>query len=415
MSKVVRRKDPKTGRVLPEGVYYRKSDDRYIYKYSLYGKQHFLYARDLSEIKKKIDQHKLDVASGRNTDLASMSLNEWYPQYIKIYKVGNIKSTTLRNLYNYYEWYMKDYTVGRMPMRELTRSHLVAHFRYLVENKKLAHGTLRSLASMLYNCLQQVIYDGGLYVNPASEIMKDVAAKPKEARDALTQEQEKLLLDFLKIEGTFQNVYLPMIGVFLGTGMRFGECDSLTWDDVDLEKKVVHVSKSINYRCNESSKHEFFISTPKTPNAYRDIPLSDDLVKLFEMQKQYQKNMKIRKDIVISGYKNFVFTTKLGNPFTHEGFVATLRRIVKQANEWEKERAEMEGREPVELPAKLTPHVFRHTFATHLVLNEVPYEIAKVVMGHSSIKTTIDIYSHIQLDNTKRMRADIGNVIKIFD
>ena len=125
--------------------------------------------------------------------------------------------------------------------------------------------------------------------------------------------------------------------------------------------------------------------------------------------------MKIRKDIEISGYKNFVFTTKLGNPFTHEGFVATLRRIVKHANEWEKERAEKEGREPVELSAKLTPHIFRHTFATHLVLNEVPYEIAKVVMGHSSIKTTIDIYSHIQLDNTKRMRADIGNVIKIFD
>lgn len=49
------------------------------------------------------------------------------------------------------------------------------------------------------------------------------------------------------------------------------------------------------------------------------------------------------------------------------------------------------------------------------MLNEVPYEIAKVVMGHSSFKTTIDVYSHIQNDNSKRMRADIGNVIKIFD
>lgn len=414
MAKVVRRKDP-NGRVLPEGVYYRQADSRYIYKYYLYGKPHYIYDKDLTNLKVKIDKQKLDVASGRNTDLAGMSLNEWYPQYIKIFKEDKVKPASLLNLKNYYEWYVEPYAIGRMPMRELKRTHFVAHFRELANKKKLAHGTLRSLASMLYNCLQQVVYDGGLFVNPASEIMKDVAAKPKEARDALTEEQEKLLLDFLKIEGTFQNVYLPMVGILLGTGMRFGECDALTWDDVDLEKGIVHVSKTLNYRCKNTNKHEYFITSPKTPNAVRDIPLSDDLVRLFKMQKQYQKDMRIRQDIKIDDYSHFVFTSKLGNPFTHEGFVATMKRIVKHANEWEKERAEKEDREPVELPAKLTPHIFRHTFATHLVLNEVPYEIAKVVMGHSSVKTTIDIYSHIRNDNAKRMRADIGNVIKIFD
>ena len=51
---------------------------------------------------------------------------------------------------------------------------------------------------------------------------------------------------------------------------------------------------------------------------------------------------------------------------------------------------------------------------TRLVLDEVPYEITKTVLGHSSVKTTIDIYSHITDRNSKRMRADIGNVIKIF-
>ena len=415
MTKVVRRKDAKTGRVLPNGVYYRKSDDRYIYKYSKYGKIHYIYDKDLSELKKKIDQHELDVVSGRNIELAHMSLNEWYPQYIKIFKEGKVKSTTLLNLNNYYNWYIKDYDIARMPMRELKRTYFVAHFKYLADKKQLAHGTLRTLASMLYNCLQQVVYDSGLFVNPASEIMKDVVTKPKEVRDALTQEQEKLLLDFLKIEGTFQNIYLPMVGVLLGTGMRFGECDAITWDDVDFEKKVVHVNKTLNYRCKETKKHEFFITSPKTPNAVRDIPLSDDLVRLFKMQKQYQKDMRIRNDVEICGYRGFVFTSKLGNPFTHEGFVATMKRIVKHANEWEKEKAKKENREPVELPTKLTPHIFRHTFATHLVLNEVPYEIAKVVMGHSSIRTTIDVYSHIRNDNSKRMRADIENVIKIFD
>lgn len=414
MANVARRKDPKTGRVLPEGVYYRNSDDRYIYKYSLYGKPHYIYDKDLSNLKEKISQNRIDVASGRNTDLAKMTLNEWYPQYIDIFKKGKVKTTTLLNLQNYYKWYIEPYTMARMPMKELKRTHIVAHFRYLASEKKLAHGTLRSVASMLYNCLQQVVYDSGLFVNPASEIMKDVVATPTEVRDALSEEQVNLLLEFLKIGGSFQNVYLPMIGILLGTGMRFGECDGLTWNDVDLENAVVYVNHTLNYRCKNSKQHEFFITTPKTPNAVRQIPLSKDLVELFKMQKQYQKNMKIRNDIEIDGYKDFVFTTKLGYPFTHEGITATLKRIVKHANEWEAERAEKEKREPVIL-TNITPHIFRHTFATRLVLNEVPYEVAKVVMGHSSIKTTIDVYSHIQLRNTKRMRADIGEIVKIFD
>lgn len=413
MARVAKRKDP-NGRVLPDGVSFRNVDGRYIYRYQLYGKTHYIYDRDLNELKKKIMQHQLDVASGRNTDLASMSLNEWYPQYIKIFKEGKIKSTTLLNLHNYYNWYVKDYPMARMPMKDLKRTHIVAHFKDLVEEKNLAHGTLRSLASMLYNCLQQVVYDSGLFVNPASEIMKDVVAAPKEAREALSDEQVNLLLEFLKREGEFQNTYLPMIGILLGTGMRFGECDGLTWNDIDFENKVVHITHSINYRCKDKNKHEFFITSPKTPNAIRDIPLSDDLIKLLEMQKQYQKNMKIRNDIEIDGYKNFVFTTKLGFPFTHEGFVASLKRIVKHANEWEIAKAESENRKPVKLPGKLTPHIFRHTFCTSLVLKEVPYETMKVVMGHSSIKTSIDIYSHVKESNMRRVRTDIGDVVKIF-
>lgn len=85
-----------------------------------------------------------------------------------------------------------------------------------------------------------------------------------------------------------------------------------------------------------------------------------------------------------------------------------------RANEWESERADTEKRKPIKLPEKLTPHVFRHTFCTSLVLKEVPYETMKIVMGHSSIKTSIDIYSHIQQSNMRRVRADIGDVVKIF-
>lgn len=413
MSKVVKRKT-KDGRVLPDGVSERK-DGRFVYRYLFNGKPRYMYDRDLTSLKKKISQLQLDITTGRNLDLAGMSLKEWYPQYIKIFKEGKVKETTLLNLYYYFKWYVQDYEIARMPMRDLKRTNFIAHFKHLADEKQLSRGTLRSLASMLFNCLQQVIYDGGLYVNPASEIMKDIVAKPKEVRDALSDEQIKLLLDFLKIEGTFQNVHLPMIGILLGTGIRYGECAGLTWNDIDFEKKVVCISHSMHYRCkNDKEGHRYFITSPKTVNAYRDIPLSEDMMSLLELQKQYQKKMKIRQDIVIDGRRGFIFTSRLGYPYTHEGAVASIRRIVKRANEWEEVRAKLENRKPVVLPEKLTPHVFRHTFATKLVLADVPYETTKIVMGHSSIKTTMDIYAHIKHDNKKSMRADIGNVVSIF-
>ena len=86
--------------------------------------------------------------------------------------------------------------------------------------------------------------------------------------------------------------------------------------------------------------------------------------------------------------------------------------IVKRANEWESERAKQEKRKPVVI-RKHTPHVWRHTFTTRLVEREVPYETLKLLLGHSSIKTSMDIYSHIKQQNYKRLITDVSGILDI--
>lgn len=411
MSKIAKRKDH-NGRVLPDGVSHRK-DGRYIYRYSIRGKEHYIYTKTLDEMKEEISRLNVDLTNGRNIDMSKLTLNEWYPQYCEIYKKGKIKDSTYQNMINYYNWYIRDYDVATQKIRDLKRTQLVAHFNMLAEKKGLAHGTLRSLASMLFNCLQKAVFDCGLFVNPATDIMKDVKARAKEERDCLTDEELGVLMSFLRIKGTFQNIYYPMIALLLETGLRFGECEGLTWDDIDMNRGTITVEKTMNYR-DKGNGHEFFVTTPKTVNAYRIIPISENVVRLLKEQKRYQKDMRIRHDIVIDGYSNFVFTTKLGYPFTNEGFRKTLYRIVTHANEWESARALEEKRKPVLLNEKITCHWFRHTFATNLVLKEVPYDTAKMVMGHSSIKTTIDMYTHLKKKEMKKVRADIGDIVDIF-
>lgn len=101
----------------------------------------------------------------------------------------------------------------------------------------------------------------------------------------------------------------------------------------------------------------------------------------------------VRDDVAIDGYKGFVFTVMTGNPCTHESIVSTKKLIVNRANECEAERAKRENRKPVVIRSH-TPHVWRHTFTIRLVEKEVPYETLKLLLGHSSIKTSMDIYTY---------------------
>lgn len=400
----------RSGRVLPDGVSER-ADGRFIYRYRLYGKPHYIYDKDLNTLKEKILQLRIDVANGINTDISKLTLGEWYPQYIDIYKHNKVKESTLFNYESYYNWYIKGSVIDCMPIRDLKRTHIIAHFQYLAEKKNLAHGTLRALASMLYNCLQQGIYDGVIQLNPAIDIMKEVRAIPKQTREALSVEETKLLIAFLKREGEWQNIYLPAMAIGLSTGLRFGELYGLTWKDIDFKNKVIDINHSINYR-DRGNGHEYFVTSPKTKNAYRQFPMTEEVEELFKMQKRYQENMNIKQDIKIDGYSQFIFTTKTGMPFTHEAVVRSLKNIIKQANEWERKRAEEEKREAIVIPIH-TPHVWRHTLTTRLVEKQIPYERLKVLMGHSSIKTTIDIYTHITQSNLKQVRTDLDGIINV--
>ena len=130
-------------------------------------------------------------------------------------------------------------------------------------------------------------------------------------------------------------------------------------------------------------------------NQMRAYNVDEIYVVEIHQRQLYQKQMRIRDDIAIDGYKGFVFTAKTGNPYTHESIVRTTKLVVKRANEWEAERAKQENRKLVVIRTH-TPHVWRHTFTTRLVEKEVPYETLKLLLGHSSIKTSMDIYTHIK-------------------
>lgn len=147
-----------------------------------------------------------------------------------------------------------------------------------------------------------------------------------------------------------------MIFLALRTGMRQGEIRGLQWSSIDWQNRSVTVRHS---RCDRNKS----LVSPKN-NRERHIPLDSDLYELLFHRKRS------------TGY---VFTNlnSNGEPFTSHHLIERLGIICKDAQ-----------------MRKITWHLLRHTFATHLTLRNVPLTVVKELLGHSTITTTMR-YAHV--------------------
>jgi site-specific recombinase XerD len=155
----------------------------------------------------------------------------------------------------------------------------------------------------------------------------------------------------------------------LYTGMRINELANVKWSDVDLEKKVVRVSRKDGF-------------VPKTDNAERAIPLNDKLLSAL-------KDIKEGKDS-----SAYVFTSPEGNQLKERNTLKVCKKIADTAG----------------IPGRAFLHKFRHTFATHLVMGRVPIERVQKLLGHSSINETL-IYAHLIPDDMHEDVSVLNNLV----
>lgn len=160
--------------------------------------------------------------------------------------------------------------------------------------------------------------------------------------------------------------------IFLGllyTGMRINELANVKWSDVDFEKKIIRVSRKDGF-------------VPKTDNAERAIPLIDKLLlALNEVKEGKDANA-------------YVFTSPEGKQLRERKTLVVCKDIATKA----------------EITGRAFLHKFRHTFATHLVMDRVPIERVQKFLGHSSINETL-IYAHLIPDEMHEDLSILNNLL----
>ena len=170
-----------------------------------------------------------------------------------------------------------------------------------------------------------------------------------------------------------ENPTAQNIGILLAlcTGMRIGEVCALQWQDVDLSQKVITVRHTVErvYNCELKSTEKIYLS-PKTINSYREIPIS----------KQLFQCLKTVKKASISPY--VVGTSKHSKePRSYRDYFS---RLLKRLG----------------IP-QIVFHGLRHTFATRCIESQCDYKTLSVILGHSNVATTLNLYTHPDINQKK--------------
>lgn len=188
----------------------------------------------------------------------------------------------------------------------------------------------------------------------------------------LTIDQQRRLMRHLTDNFTFLNLGILLC---LNTGLRIGEVCALRWEDIDTTTGTLHVCHTIEriYTITENTKHtELLISTPKTPNSLREIPLSQNLLRLI---KPFRK-------VVNPQFYVLTNSPKPTEPRTYRNY---YRHLLNSLN----------------IPF-IKFHGLRHSFATRCIESGCDSKTVSILLGHANISTTLNLYVHPNFDQKKR-------------
>jgi integrase len=343
-----------------ENIYKRKDgrwEGRYIRGRRLNNQIYYgyVYAKTFHDVREKLAEKKRLY---KNSPLSSNEMNGTVSQWIETWLSEELTFQVKPSTYSSYRYKLKKYVLpylGELPVKKITKQTIQQLINQLTE-AGLSVTTIRTSIQIFkrafirtdeVNHLYATVFHGLHY--PFS-IKKKIRALSKKEQMQLEQEAENT-----------ENG-LPAL-LALHTGLRIGEISALKWTDINFEKKELTVTRTLQriFSKNHSSKTEICEGMVKSAASYRIIPLNNKILTLLKKQKSKQTS-----DYVVG---------KTGHFFEPRTLTYQFKKITCALN-----------------LQNIHFHQLRHTFATRLL--EMGADIASVssLLGHQSVKMTLDIY-----------------------
>ena len=330
--------------------------------------------------------------TGTDVDPSKVTVAEFLDRWLNNHKKPKVEATTYDRYKNKINAHLKP-GLGGIPIQDLEPYHVESYFaKKRVSGRKdnkeggLSENTLKKHYVILNNAMKRALKLKLIKYNPVQAV-ESPQPEDYEAPVMRKEEYHKLLNEIKDDALMFAFVMTDLM-----TGMRRSEILGLEWSEVDLEEGVIEVKKRL-VTVEGGTLHE---NKTKNDSSKRKIKISEKLISILKKYKNEQNKMKL-KATKYDKSKNFVFCRPDGKHYAPKTFNNKLDKYLEQAG----------------LTQEYTIHTLRHTFATLNLEHGVPAKIVQEMLGHSTISTTLDIYSHVDLDMQQEAVGKLEKAINI--
>jgi integrase len=345
----------------------RTATNKIVYGY-VYGKSYRVVKQKLEILKVKHLELNSKVISNEIT------FSEWLQFWFTTKARNQVKKTTYSSYYRLITKHIIPYFDGLM-LNKMELNNIQEFINYL-EKYGLSAGTIRNIFSILNKCLSEAKIQRYIYENPCADVVLPKNYK-KEVKVLTLQQQRKIEMLALK-----ESWCSPII-LALYSGLRVGEISGLKWQDIDFENNIIKVRRTVSRVVAENShkaKTELIEGTPKSKYSIRDIPLAKNLKKYLIKYKQQAES-----EYVISKTQNITEPRIITYRFKRTITLAGLENI--------------------------NFHVLRHTFATRCIENGIDIASVSKILGHQSIKMTLDTYTGSLMDTRRKAMNKLDKLL----
>lgn len=386
------RRDNK-GRKLFNGESQRK-DGKYEYKYQdAWGKRKTVYSwkltpadrvpagkRDDISLREKIKQIQKNLNSNITPDGGNFTVLELVEKYIS-QKTGVRHNT--RSNYNFVVNVIKKEDFGQKRIDKIKVSDAKEWLIKMQQIDGRGYSSIHTIRGVVRPAFQMAVDDDLLVKNPFEFQLNTVVVNDSVTREAITRQQERDFLEFVKNDKHFCKYY-DGIYILFQTGLRISEFVGLTKKNLDFENSRIIV----DHQLQRTRDMKYIIEDTKTESGERMVPMTSEVKEAFQRILANRKNPKVEP--MVDGYSGFLFLDKNGRPMVALHWEKYFQHIREKYNKIYR----------VQMP-KVIPHVCRHTFCSNMAKSGMNPKTLQYIMGHSDISVTLNVYTHLNYDDAE--------------